>query len=383
MKKAIIWGAGRIGRGFVADLLHEGGYFIEFVDIDRALVDTLNSRGRYSIHKADASGIRREVIEGGFRAHLASDELSSLFLQEDCLVDVAVFKNDLEAVADMLAPYIALRAAKMPESALDIITNVNMVSPELAFRGMLEKRLVGAAREYLDRRMGISGIFMMCISPDAKPEMLTEDPLAVYNNGFFEQAVDAHAFRGKKPDAPRMRLSDRLEAEEARKLYTLNMAHCALAYLGTPQGYKTSFEAVNDPAIAEILGGALDEAGTGLAAEFGFSEAETAEWKAVIFDLLLNPYMADPLSRLGADTRRKLSGNDRLMMPAKLCLKAGTRPVNLARIIRAGYAFENDDPGTRHVRGLVSGVGLENALCDTGSINKDTELARIIIQEEC
>lgn len=383
MKKAIIWGAGRIGRGFVADLLREGGYFIEFVDIDRELVDALNGRGRYSIYKADASGIRTDIVDGGFRAHHTSDELSHLFLQDDCLVDIAVFKNDLESAADMLAPYIALRAERMPGSALDIITNVNMVSPESAFRGMLEKRLTGAAREYLDGRVGISGIFMMCISPDAKPEMLAEDPLAVYNNAFFEQGVDARAFRGKKPDAPRMRLSDRLEAEEIRKLCTLNMAHCALAYLGTPRGYKTSFEAASDPAIAKIVGGALEEACTGLSAEFGFGKDESADWKNIIFDLLLNPYMADPLSRLGADTRRKLSGNDRLMTTANMCLRAGVRPVNLARVIRAGYAFDNDDPGTRYVRGLVSEMGLENALCAVGSIDKDTELARIIIQEEC
>lgn len=383
MKKAIIWGAGRIGRGFIADLLHEGGYFIDFVDIDRALVDALNANGRYSIYKADASGIRREIIEGGFRAHHTSDDVSALFLEEDCLIDVALFKNDLEAAADMLVPYIALRAEKLPDTKMDIITNVNMVSPELHFRKLLEERLTGAAKEYLDKSIGVSGIFMMCISPDAKPEMLEEDPIAVYNNGFFEQGVDDHAFRGKKPDAPRMRLSQRLEAEEARKLYTLNMAHCALAYLGTPKGYKTSFEAVNDAEISAVLGGALDEAGIGLTAEFGFSAEETAEWKKIIFDLLLNPYMADPLYRLGADTRRKLSGNDRLMMPAKLCLEAGVKPVNLARIIRAGYDFENDDPGTRHVRGLVSGMGLGSALCETGSIQNNTELYRIIIQEEC
>ena len=383
MKKAIIWGAGRIGRGFVADLLHEGGYFIDFVDIDKALVDMMNKNGAYSIFKADASGIRREVIEGGFRAHHTSDDVSHLFLEEDCLIDVAVFKNDLEAVADMLIPYITLRAEKMPGSKMDIITNVNMVSPELAFRRLLEERLTGAARDYLDNNIGVSGIFMMCISPDAKPEMLTEDPLAVYNNGFFEQGVDAHAFRGKKPEAPRMRLSDRLEAEEARKLYTLNMAHCALAYLGKPVGHETSFEAVNDEAIAEVLSGALDEAGIGLKAEFAFTEKETEDWKKIIFDLLYNPYMADPLSRLGADSKRKLSGNDRLMMPAKLCLKAGTVPANLAKIIRAGYNFENDDPGTQYVRALVSGKGLTEAFCEVGSIDKDTQLYRIIFQEEC
>lgn len=383
MKKAIIWGAGRIGRGFVADLLHEGGYFIDFVDINRELVDAMNANGVYSIFKADASGIRKEVIDSGFRAHHTSDDLSALFLDEDCLIDVAVFKNDLDAVADMLVPYICLRAQKLPASKLDIITNVNMVSPELAFRKLLEERLTGEARRYLDGSIGISGIFMMCISPDAKPEMLLEDPLAVYNNGFFEQGVDAHAFLGRKPEAPRMRLSERLEAEEARKLYTLNMAHCAMAYLGKPIGYVTSFEAVNDQSIAGILDGALDEAGIGLKAEFGFTDEETAEWKKIIFDLLYNPYMADPLFRLGADSRRKLSGNDRLMMPAKLCLEAGTVPANLIKIILAGYEFENDDPGTQYVRALVSGKGLAEAFCEVGSIDKDTQLYRIIFQEEC
>lgn len=383
MKNVIIWGAGKIGRGFVADLLHEGGYFIDFVDIDAALVDGLNKNGRYTIFKADASGIRKCVIDGGFRAHHTSEDVSALFMQDNCLIDVAVFKNDLDKVADMLAPYITMRAEKMPASKMDIITNVNMVSPELHFRKLLEERLTGAAREYLDANIGVSGIFMMCISPDAQEEMLAEDPLAVYNNGFFEQGVDDHAFRGVKPDAPRMRLSARLEAEEARKLYTLNMAHCAMAYLGQPKGHKTSFEAVNDPEISDVLSGALDEAGIGLTMEFGFIDSETAEWKKIIFDLLLNPYMADPLSRLGADSKRKLSGNDRLMMPAKLCLKAGAKPVNLARIIRAGYDFTNDDPGTQYVRAQVVGTGLSDAVCQVGSIDKDSELHQLIFQEEC
>jgi mannitol-1-phosphate 5-dehydrogenase len=140
---------------------------------------------------------------------------------------------------------------------------------------------------------------------------------------------------------------------------------------------------VNDPEISDILSGALDEAGIGLTMEFGFTDAETAEWKKIIFDLLLNPYTADPLSRLGADSKRKLSGNDRLMMPAKLCLKAGSVPANLAKIIRAGYNFENDDPGTQYVRSLVVGTGLSDAICQTGSIDKDSELHQLIFQEEC
>jgi hypothetical protein len=62
----IIWGAGRIGRGFVADLFHHEPWRIVFVDIDRALVNALNERKRYAIFRATARGVSREVMEGGF-----------------------------------------------------------------------------------------------------------------------------------------------------------------------------------------------------------------------------------------------------------------------------------------------------------------------------
>lgn len=378
----VIWGAGKIGRGFIADLLREGGTFIDFVDKDKSLVDALNARGTYTIFKADENGIRRDVVPGGFKACYTGDDLSGLFLEGDLCVDVAVFKGDLAEAADMIAPLLTLRAEKMPDSTADFIVNVNMVSPEHAFRALLEERLSGAAREYLDRNVGVSGIFMMCISPDAKPEMLREDPLSVYNNGFFEQAVSRAAFRGKPPIAPRLRLSDKLEAEEARKLYTLNMAHCAASYLGTPRGLSTSLDAIRDPEVEGAIAGALDEAAIGLMGEYGFSDTEMRAWKEVILSLLRNPHMVDPLFRLGADTQRKLAHNDRLVSPALLCLRHGGAPRALARVIRAGYAFTNDDPGTEYVRALVQQQGLGGAVRAVSGVLPGEALYQMIIEEE-
>lgn len=381
MKQAVVWGAGRIGRGFVAELLFEGDYFVHFVDRDASLVRTLNEQGRYTLYKARETGLEKRILAGGFRAHSTQEDLSPLFLQEECLVDVAVFKNDLESAAEMLAPYVALRAERMPHSPMDFITNVNMDAPEVAFRRHLENRLSGPARAYLDSQVGCSGIFMMCIAPDATEAMRREDPLAVYHNGFFEQAVDAEAFRGTPPKAPRLRLSHRLVAEEARKLYTLNMAHCALAYLGMPRGYATSLQAVQDAAIRRVVTGALEEASLGLEKHLGFDREEMQAWREIIFSLLLNPYMADPLSRLGADSRRKLSGNDRLVLPAQLCLASGVRPVNLAQILRAGYAFEGPDPGTQAVRRCVAEEGLSAAVQKISGLSPQEELFKMIMEE--
>ena len=95
MKQAVVWGAGRIGRGFVAELLFEGDYLVHFVDKDASLVRALNRQGRYTLYKARETGLEKCVLAGNFRAHSTDENLYSLFLQEDCLVDVAVFKNDL------------------------------------------------------------------------------------------------------------------------------------------------------------------------------------------------------------------------------------------------------------------------------------------------
>lgn len=376
----LVWGAGKIGRGFVAEIMREGGQFIDFVDIDGALVDALNTRGRYRIFKADENGVRKSCIEGGFRAHRTTDDLTDLFLADGLTIDIAVFQNNLSAVADEIAPYIRLRAERMPDCAMDIMMNVNMTDPASGFRRMLEARLAGAARGYLDRNVGISGIFMMCISPEPRPEMLAQDPLCVYNNGFFEQAADLNAFRGAPPRAPRLRLSDRLEAEEARKLYTLNMAHCAAAYLGGPLGLSTSREAIQNPGIEKTVRAALAEAAVGLSGAYGFSGAEMGAWTELILALLKNPHMTDPLRRLGADTRRKLSHADRLVTPARLCIKNGGTPAALCQIIRAGYEFENSDPGTEYVRALVAEAGLPEAVYKVSGLAPGDPLHEMILK---
>ena len=50
-KKILIWGAGKIGRGFVADIFHTAGYHIVFADADQHVVDLLNASGEYTVFK--------------------------------------------------------------------------------------------------------------------------------------------------------------------------------------------------------------------------------------------------------------------------------------------------------------------------------------------
>ena len=333
----IIWGAGRIGRGFVADIFNQDPWHTVFVDIDKALVDNLNRAKKYTIHKATKDGITVTTIENGFSAlHTGeSDEIQNLFLTENLMLDIAVHAPKLPEVADQIAPFIEYRAENAPHLPMDVMMNVNMASPDERFVSLLEERLSEKALAYFKENVGVTGIFAMCISPVAPESILKDNPLALWNNGFHEQAIDKNRLKGALPVLPRLRLTDDVVKEETRKLYTLNMAHALVCYLGLKKGLETSFDAVNDASIREMLLSALEESSVGLIGEYGFSEEEMTLWRKTIVSLLENPYIKDDLQRLGADTRRKLGAYDRLVGPARLSVKHGRAPYALSRAIRA------------------------------------------------
>ncbi|MDF2554537.1 MAG: mannitol-phosphate 5-dehydrogenase, partial [Microbacterium sp.] len=64
--KAVHFGAGNIGRGFVGLLLHEGGYEVVFSDVSAGLVDAINAVDAYTVHEVGDGGVDVEVT--GFRA---------------------------------------------------------------------------------------------------------------------------------------------------------------------------------------------------------------------------------------------------------------------------------------------------------------------------
>ena len=358
MRTIVIWGAGRIGRGFVGDIFREAaGFGTVYVDIDRELVDALNEAGEYTIAKATRDGITRTKVSGFSAVHTSDAEaLSALFKEGELLLDIAVHEPKLPQVADMLAPLIEERA--ITGLPMDVMMNVNMARPDTYFRSLMRDRLSKPALEFFDSRVGVTGIFAMCISPLAPEWLKREDPLALWNNGWETQTVSRAELKCPPPRAPRLLLTDDIGREETRKLYTLNMAHALLCYLGLPKGLKTSLEAVKDTELRSVLEGALNESSAGLEHEFGFGETEMAAWRQKIIGLLENPYIEDGLQRLGADTRRKLGAYDRLAGPARLCFRAGKEPVNLIKAIRAGFEYENPDEGTAEVREFYRAHGL-------------------------
>ena len=86
MRTLVVWGAGRVGRGFTADLFHEPQWRTVFVDLDARLIRLLNERRAYTIFKAQSGGISRTRIEGGFSALHTSEAAALEDVDKDSLL---------------------------------------------------------------------------------------------------------------------------------------------------------------------------------------------------------------------------------------------------------------------------------------------------------
>jgi len=381
-RNVIIWGAGRIGRGFLAEVFSQPGYHLTFVDMVRPLIEELRSADGYTVWKAQNEGVSSVRIERYDALHIDDGGAIMKKLLTPCpIVAAAVQASMLDSLADMLSPYIRARALQRPDEPMDVVLSVNSMMPDQAFFAALERVFAGedSVLEYVRNQLGLSVTVVMRIVPQTPKEYLEKDPLGVFTNGYPELVADRKGFKGEPPVLPMLRLSEHIEAEEVRKIYTLNMVHATAAYLGLPRRFTYVKEAAADPALGPMLRAALQEAAVGLSGEYGFTKEEMERWTDRMMGLIENPHMWDDLLRLGADSLRKLGPDDRLVGSARLSIKHGGKPVTIARAIRMGFLYENADEGTQRARRVYQKKGLASALKEICGLHEDEPLYDMVL----
>ena len=147
MKRAIHFGAGKIGRGFIGALLSQAGYEVCFAEADPQLVDEINRRRGYTVHVTDE--ICAELRIAGVSAVRADSGEAVRRLVDADLVTTAVGLGVLPRVAPVIAA--GLRARK----AAGVAAPLNVVACENGVRAT--SRLKASVYEALDAPTRTSG----------------------------------------------------------------------------------------------------------------------------------------------------------------------------------------------------------------------------------
>jgi mannitol-1-phosphate 5-dehydrogenase len=364
----VVWGAGRIGRGFVADLFAGAGYHVVFVDRAEALVDTLRRRGRYTVVRTDGRERHDQAIDGFEVWSTAQTAPVAAAVAAADQLAVAVFPQDFPAVARQLVPGLARRHEERPGAPLDVILCTNLAHAGPAFRQPLLAALPPAARAWAEGNVGVVETLVIRMVADPPPEALARDPLLVWTNGYATFPVDRGAFRGAIPPLPTLSLVDDMRAAETRKLFTYNTFHAALAYLAALHGHLRVVDALADPWVRAGAEGALREAAAAVQAAYAFPPADMASWIDGVIAQTDNPALGDTVARFAADPRRKLRCADRLFGPLLLAHEHGLETPHLIRAIAAALRYDHpDDLTAAEVRQQVETLGpagAVRALCD-------------------
>lgn len=352
-KKAVHFGAGNIGRGFVGLLLHEGGYEVVFSDVATALVDAINAADEYTVHEVGEGG--RDRVVTGFRAidSAADPDAVAAEVAAAHVVTTAVGPTVLRFIAPHIVAGLALRAPDAPP--LQVLACENAIGATDTLKAHMQE----AAGEGWDALAG-RAVFANTAVDRIVPGQPEGHGIDVTVEPFFEWAIERHPFGDTPPTIPGAHFVDDLAPYIERKLFTVNTGHATAAYLGARAGLEKISDALADEAVAAGVAAALEETSALLAAKHGFDPADLAEYRATILGRFRNPALPDTVGRVGRQPLRKLSRHERFVGPAAEAAERRLPVDGLLAAIGAALAFDApEDEQSVEMRRLLGELDAE------------------------
>ena len=375
MKRFVQYGAGNIGRGFIGALFSQAGWDVRFIDIDKTVTGALNERRAYDVEIVSAEGSERRRVEhvsgvDGSDAALVAETIASADLMA-----TAVGVNVLPRIVDNLVAGLRLRWQRT-DAPLNIILCENLLDADKFLAGLIKERLTAGEAARFDASVGLVEASIGRMVPVLPPEARAADPLFVRVERYGFLPVARAAFRGEPPQVEGLFPVAQFPFYIRRKLYLHNMGHALSAYFGRLAGDATIREAVRRPAVLLLAQRAMLESARALSRGFGQPLDGLLRHVDDLLTRFANPLLGDTVARVGADTRRKLAACDRLAGAAAFCEAQGVLPVYISAGIAAGLLFENDDPGTKAVRGMLAEYGPAYVLTTLGGLAEGSEALR-------
>ncbi|MDN2480182.1 mannitol-1-phosphate 5-dehydrogenase [Vibrio astriarenae] len=375
--KALHFGAGNIGRGFIGKLLSDAGIKVTFADVNETVVSELQKRNEYAV-KVVGEQCVVETVSNVTAVNSATDAVVDCIAESD-IVTTAVGPTVLKIISKSVAQGIEKRAAANNTSPLNIIAAENMVRGTSQLKEAVFEHLNEDVKAFAQANVGFVDSAVDRIVPPA--EAGETDPLAVTVETFSEWIVDQTQFKGEIPNIPGMECTDNLMAFVERKLFTLNTGHLITAYLGVLAGHETIKESIEDDAIRAEVTAAMEESGAVLIKRYGFDPEAHAAYIQKILGRFANPYLRDEVDRVGRQPIRKLSPQDRLIKPLNGTLEYGLPNGHLIKGIAAAFHYKNDDdPQAVELQAMFAEKGFAATLAHYSGLNIDDEVVTLAEQ---
>lgn len=354
--KAVMYGAGNIGRGFIGQLFYKSGYDVCFVDVNEAVIAQLNERGEYPVEILSNEGGSKEIVKG-VRCISGNDaEATARAIANADIMATAVGVNILPYIIDNLAKGVKMRLCGDVILPLNIIICENKIGADKYLEQLIKQRLTAAEQKLFDKYIGLVEASIGRMVPVQTEQMQKGDILRVCVEKYDKLPVDKAAFKGDIPAIRNMIPYTPFEFYIERKLFIHNMGHAMTAYLGSLTDCEYIWQAISDPYIELCVLRAMTESGIALCKRHG---VEFAQINMHIEDLLRrfsNKKLGDTAARVGGDLNRKLSPADRLVGAFNMCVEQEILPYYICLAIAAAMLFDTKDPAFENPVSILNDI---------------------------
>ncbi|CAD6568766.1 MAG: hypothetical protein ASARMPREDX12_001829 [Alectoria sarmentosa] len=344
--KAVHFGGGNIGRGFVGEKLCESGFEVVFVDVMDKLIEQLQQTKSYTVTEIGGDGEKVNTISNYRAINSKTHEKDAIEeISSADLVTCAVGPTILKFIAPVIAKAIDSRTASTP---IAVIACENMIGATDKLAEFIKdpKNTPEDRLSSISERARFANSAIDRIVPGQDPDA----GLNVKIEAFYEWVVDKTPFAPHgPPKVEAIKWVDDLVPYIERKLFTVNTGHAAAAYYGYARGKKTIAEALEDKEIHEMVRESLAETSHLIVNKHGISTSEQKGYVEKIIKRISNPHLEDVVERVGRAPLRKLGRYERFVGPAHHLAEQGDKYTALLGAMEQAFNFvdvEGDDEST-------------------------------------
>lgn len=349
MRRAVIFGAGSVGRGFLGELLCGAGWTVTFLDVDDQLVRALASAGSYPHITVGVAGSVRTVISSVTAVDVRDVAAAVEALVAAELAATSVGARALPAVADTLALALS-RRIELGRPPLNVLLAENVHDCAALMRGLLAERLPELPAAVLAASVGLveTSIGRMIPAPDPA----STEPGSVVAEPYRFLPYDGAAILGEQPEVPGLVFDPSVPFAfyGDRKLYVHNLGHCFTANLGVLAGDGLLADSIRRPGIRYLVRAAMLESAVALAGRYGVEPGPLVEHIDDLLHRFGNKALGDTNARVARDPERKLAAGDRLLGSLRSALELGLPSRHLSLAVATGAARLLGEPGWDEAR---------------------------------
>ena len=333
-KRAVVYGAGSIGRGFIARLLYESGYEITFIDITAPLIQALNTEKEYPVRLLSMEGQRDVIIKNFFVINGKDEDAAVNAIAGTDIMVTALGTRVLPLIACVIAKGIKKRLGQ--GKPLDIIICENLINSDQVLEELVKnefKKLNVNSRtiKLFAKHTGFIRASIGCMAPVQTDKMKDGNQLRICTEDYSIMPVDKKAFKGEVPSIMGMEAQDNFNFSIEKKLFIHNMGHSSCAYLGLYKGYEYIYKSIQDGDIFLTCENAMLECAASLAQKHNIPIKDIYLHTQDLLKRFSNKLLWDTCQRVGSDITRKLSPGDRFMGAIRCCEGMNIKPFYITK----------------------------------------------------